>query len=190
MKTKNTLIGFGMMLFALLIVSCNKETQMNNDLSYIEQIVGNYTGTFLSEGLKSTIEAHADIQMNSDSSIWVHCYGGDIDTTFMFDLFNQGDSLYVCLTGEDFFNEYGHMRNAMGNMMNGFGSMMGGNMMGGNGYSGSDLTGWMHHLEVDHENGDMHFGGFDLNNHTFGYSFEDMGNNNMIMRFEGTKDND
>ncbi len=185
MKIKKTMIGSGMMLIALLVVSCNKETQMNNDLSYFDQIAGNYTGAFLSESLKSTIEAHAEIQMNSDSSIRVHCYGGNIDTTFMLDLFSQHDSLYVCLTGDDFYNEYGHMRNVIGSMMNGFGSMM-----GGNGSTSSDSTGWMHHLSVDHKNREPHFGGFDLNNHTFGYSFEDMGNNNMLMRFEGTKDND
>lgn len=182
MKTKTTMIGWGMMLFALLIVSCEKETQTNNDLSYGEQIAGTYTGTFSVDGLKSGIDAHAEIQLNSDSSIWVHCYGGEIDTTFMLQIFEHNDSIMVCLTGDDFFNEYGHM--------SGHNNNMGSGMMGGSGHMGSGSTEWNHHMDDSHTEGDEHFGGFDTMNHSFNYSFRDPLNITSLIHFNGIKDSD
>jgi hypothetical protein len=62
---------------------------------------------------------------------------------------------------------------------------MGGGMMG-------DITNgetpWQHHLNDEHQSGDDHFGGFDMTNHTFGYSFQMMnGNNQYMLNFQGTK---
>lgn len=181
MKTKKTMIGLGMMLIALLIVSCEKETQTDTELSYGEQIAGTYTGTFSIDGLKSGTDAFAEVEMNSDSSIWVHCYGGEIDTTFMLEIFENNDSIMVCLTGDDFFNEYGHMSGHTDNM--------GGGMMGGSGHMGSDSSGWEHHMEDSHTEGDEHFGGFDTMNHSFNYSFRNPADQNTFIHFEGTKDN-
>jgi len=56
------------------------------------------------------------------------------------------------------------------------GDMMG-DMMNGE-------TEWMHHLDDEHNEGDEHYGGFDMQHNTFGYQFR-MGNETMT--FQGTK---
>ncbi len=189
-KLKMSATSLIMLIFLLgvLMASCKKENQSEIELNAIDQILGTYTGTFNDDGLKTIITAKADVTMNADSSIWVHCYGGEYDTAFMLDVFNQNDSIYVCLTGDDFMNEYGHARNHQGSMMNGSGGNgMGGNMMGNTTLS-SDSTGWMFHLREDHHGTqEDHFGGFDMNNHTFGYSFRNPDNTGMYITFQGSK---
>jgi hypothetical protein len=40
----------------------------------------------------------------------------------------------------------------------------------------------------EHKPGDIHYGGFDMMNHSFGYTFhKNNGSSHMIMNFEGTK---
>lgn len=194
-KTKTAIIAFSILMIGILVVSCKKEATITTDLTNFDQIVGSYTGTLNGNSLKTMITAHADVQLNADSSITVHCFGGDFDTTFMLDVFDQSDSVHVCLTGNEFYNEYGHMRNHSGSTMTGFGNMMGGNTMGGNMMGGNnttvaDSTGWMYHLRVDHMSGDIHFGGFNVDSHTFGYRFRDLNNSEMFIRFEGIKNTD
>jgi hypothetical protein len=82
----------------------------------------------------------------------------------------------VCLTGDDFEQHYGHM---LGH------GHMGGGMM-------SDLrngeTHWMHHLSDEHASGDEHFGGFDMQEGSFTYSFIMMdGSQPFYLRFYGVK---
>jgi hypothetical protein len=33
-------------------------------------------------------------------------------------------------------------------------------------------TEWMHHMDEEHDEGDGHFGGFDMGNHSFSYTFQ------------------
>ena len=76
------------------------------------------------------------------------------------------------MTGDDFNNEYGHMN---GHMM-------------GHGMHETTGTDWMHHLEDEHENGDQHYGMFDLENHSFEYSFKMMHNDSVYYRnFQGIR---
>lgn len=167
-------------MIGVIFVSCSKETQTIDDFD-TDQIVGSYTGTFSIDGLKSGTDAHADVEMNNDSTISVHCYGDEIDISFMLAFFENNDSIMVCLTGDDFFMEYGHQSGHTGNMGN--------NMMGGSGHMDSNSTEWEHHMEDSHEDGDLHFGGFDKTNHSFSCSFRDPSDNNLLIHFNGTKDN-
>jgi len=192
MKTKTAIFTTLIFIIGIGLVSCKKEKQDEQNLTNFDQIIGTYAGTFNYNGLKTIMIAHADVQLNADSSITVHCFGGDFDTTFMLDVFDENDSVHVCMTGNDFLSEYGHMRNHNGSTMTGFGNMMGGNTMGGNMMGGNtttvtDSTGWMYHIRVDHKIGDRHFGGFNVDNHTFGYSFRNPNNIEMFIKFQGVK---
>lgn len=147
-------------------------------------IEGVYDGTFsVSSSLKAGSldggegdHGSAEIRVIRDNQIEVHCFGEDIDTTFMLDYYEHNDSIMVCLTGDDFEYMYGHMLG---------GGHMGGGMMGD--IHGGE-TQWAHHMNDEHENGDEHFGGFDTHEMTFSYSFKMMDESSpYYLRFHGVK---
>ena len=156
-----------LMIFTL--ISCEKtEDLVSNEVSgtYIGTLTSNVSSK--SSVAKSNIAATAVIKMVG-KQIEVHCFGDNFDTTIMLDIYHNGDSINVCLTGNDFENMYGHML-GQGNMMNG-------NMH----TTGSE---WMQHLNNEHHEGDEHFGGFDMMHHSFNYTFK---MNNGDFHFQGTK---
>lgn len=169
-------------IFALILiagfVACDKSDESITD----NNIEGTYEGT-ITTSLKSAntvmpgiSNATAEIMKSGEDLIEVHCFSDDIDTTFMLNYYEDHDSVMVCLNGEAFQQMYGHM---MGQ------GHMGGGMMGN---IDGDETEWMHHLNDEHQPGDEHFGGFDMMNHSFGYSFEMTdGDNHYMLHFEGTK---
>lgn len=149
------------MSFAIIVfMACEKEV-VTDDFT----IEGTYSGTLsFSETLKSSPVSNnqgtAIVTMNNDEEIFVHCFGGELDTTFMLNYYEHNDSILVCLTGEAFEHMYGHGL--------GQGHMMGGMM----GHSTSGETSWQHHLNDEHNRDDEHFGGFHMGNHSFNYSIE------------------
>jgi hypothetical protein len=161
MKLKNIKSIASILLIAISVVfiSCDK----NDDISYSD-VVGTYEGTLTIDSGKSAESAKtlnstatAVVRMMGDQ-IEVHCFGDNFDTTIMLDLYHDGDAINVCFTGDEFEEMYGHMN--------------------GNGSE------WMQHLNNDHQDGDEHFGGFNMKHHSFNYMFEtDNGN----FHFEGTK---
>ena len=168
-KMKKSVITAGLTLAVLLMgfTSCEK----SDDPASIE-IEGEYIGSFsISSSLKSTPAGNLDedpgtavVSMMGDMQIEVHCFGEEIDTIFMLDYYNHNDSVMVCLTGDDFTNMYGHMLGE-GNMN----------------HNGMD---WMQHLNDEHQEGDEHFGFFDMQHHTFEFTFQ-MSEGDF--HFQGTK---
>lgn len=173
----------------LLFAACEKEEEGIQDNS----IEGVYTGTLTEIGTKSANgisegaeEATAEVTIVGENEIQINCYTSDFDTTFMLNYYGHHDSAYVCFTGERFEEMYGHML--------GHGHMMGGGMMGGAtmgdmmGDIGEGETEWMHHMNEEHDEGDEHFGGFNMDDHTFSYTFSMMdGDNHYNLMFQGTK---
>ena len=162
--------------------ACEKAEDLN-----VDDIEGVYEGTFsVSSSLKAVspdVGHHgtAEISLMGDNQIEVHCFGEDIDTTFMLDYYEHNDSIMVCLTGDDFEHMYGHMLGE-GHMG---GGMMDGEMMGD---IQNDETEWVHHMNDEHEEGDEHFGGFDMHEMTFTYSFKMIdGSTPNYLRFHGVK---
>lgn len=159
----------------LAIYGCNK-----SDDSTDNSIEGTYAGTLTTKSATGTItgssSATAEISKTGETLIQVHCFGTGIDTTFVLNYYDDNDSVFVCLTGIDFQNTYGHMM--------GQGHMMGGMM----GDIKPGQTQWQHHMADEHKPGDVHFGGFNMMDHSFGYTFHKyVGGNHMIMEFEGVK---
>lgn len=149
----------------------------------IDDVVGTYIGTITTVSeLKSLPddahdfgEATAVVTNTGDGLLEVHCYANDLDTTFMLNYYEHNDSLMVCHTGNDFEFFYGHML--------GLGHMSGGMM----GDIPNGETDWMHHMNDEHEDGDDHFGGFDMMNESFTYSMMMEGNPAYYLKFSGTK---
>lgn len=150
---------------SILFTGCND----NEDLMY-NDVVGVYEGTLTTNvssksiSAKTNSNATAVVTMVGDQ-IEVHCYNEDFDTTIMLNLFEEGNMINTCLTDSDFENMYGHMQQDQGHM-NGNGSE------------------WMQHLKNEHQDNDEHFGGFNMNNHSFDYTFK---MENGEFHFQGTR---
>lgn len=170
-------------LAAAILISataCEKDSQNENNSP-----AGTYIGTFThgDENIsgKTTSdepsEAIADeVRLIDGRQMQVHWTGHGTDTTMVLNYYAHQDSVMVCLTGDAFENQYGHML--------GEGHMEGGHM--------NDMhdgeTEWIHHMTDEHVQGDEHFGGFDMHDHTFSYRFEVMNNDtSVILFFQGEK---
>jgi hypothetical protein len=161
----------------VLFTACEKEEPK------IRNIEGTYEGWLTKNDMKSgetvfdnSVEAKAEVTITGENEIEVHCYSSDFDTTFVLNYYGHQDSAYVCFTGEDFEEMYGHML--------GGGHMMGGMM----GDINNGETEWMHHMNDEHDEDDEHFGGFDMDDHTFSYTFR-MKNGEIPyeLHFQGSK---
>lgn len=178
MKTKTILFIAGMTI--LFMSSCEKE-------AVIHSIEGTYIGTLAqkttlksaNDNVQNTVDnlksATAEVSSSGTDEIEIHCFNADFDTTFVMNYYSDNDSTFVCFTGNQFQQMYGHMRGA-GHM----GGMMSDQTEG--------ETEWMHHLNDEHQAGDQHFGGFDMNTHSFGYMFQ-MKNSDgtYFLQFQGSK---
>jgi hypothetical protein len=154
---------------AVLLFSCDsKEDIATTDVS------GTYVGTLTAitttgrGNTEAEIPATTTVQ-NVGNQIEIHCVGENFDETLLLDLYENGEQMEVCFTGEAFEEMYGHML--------GGGNMMGGNMQGNNNQ-------WMQHLNNDHEVGDEHFGGFNMHDNTFNFTFK---MDNGDFHFQGIK---
>lgn len=165
----------------MLLTACEKNETVDNSLE--NSVEGIYTGTLTEENKKSVkrvngsmAEATAEVTVTGENEIRVNCNTSDFDTTFMLNFYEHHDSAYVCYTGEDFEKMYGHML--------GQGHMMGGMMRD----MRDGETEWMHHMDDEHDEGDEHFGGFDMDNHTFSYTFRMKdADNSYDLIFQGAK---
>ncbi len=171
MKTSKK-VSLVVVLMIFVFAACEKADEFN-----VNTIEGRYIGTLTEAGsLKSaggvSSVATTDITKTSKSEIQVHCYGDEIDTTFMLNYFENHDSVMVCLNGENFANMYGHMMGA---------ENMSGGMMGNH---SNNSSGWANHMNDEHRPGDEHFGGFDMMGKSFGYTFRMQTGD---LHFQGTK---
>lgn len=174
MKRFKRFSGIAVMLM-VLITACVEEESDERDIE------GKYKGTLSGSQLKSTLDfngtkpASAEIIISAKNEILVHCYADNFDTIFLLNYYHHHDSVFVCLTGDDFQRMYGHQlaESHPGHMMDD---------------KSNSETEWMHHMREEHKSGDNHFGGFNMSNEHFSYTFTmnhtDSGDD---MRFEGKK---
>lgn len=165
-------------LSVVVLAACEK----SDDVSP-QEIEGTYVGTLTGfdnakseTGVNTNEAAIAEIRKTGNELIEVHLYSEGMDTTFVLNHYEHNNSVLVCLDGNDFENMYGHML--------GQGHMNGGMM---NDRQNGE-TEWTHHLNDEHQEGDEHFGGFDMQNHTFGYQLNMMdGNTPYYLKFQGER---
>lgn len=162
-------------ILLVLFTACDKN-ETNETI-----IEGVYKGTLTGlqtksvDGVTETNTATSDITIIGENEIQIHCYSENFDTTFMMNYYMDSDSAYVCFNGDDFEEMYGHM---LGN----------GHMGGMMGDKANSETEWQHHMNDEHQHGDEHFGGFDITNHRFNYTFQ-MNRNDSLddLHFQGVK---
>jgi len=165
-------------LSVVVLAACEKSDNVS-----VPEIEGTYVGTLTGfenakseTGVNTNEAAIAEIRKTGNELIEVHLYSDRMDTTFVLNHYENNNSVLVCLNGDDFDNMYGHMLgqgHANGGMM--------GDMQNGE-------TEWTHHLNDDHQDGDEHFGGFEMQTHTFDYQLNMMdGTNSYNLKFQGKK---
>lgn len=166
-------------LSVVVLAACEK----SDDVSP-QEIEGTYVGNLTvidnaksETGVNTDEAAVAEIRKSGNELIEVHLYSEGVDTTFVLNHYEHNNSVLVCLDGDDFENMYGHML--------GQGHLSGGMM---NDRQNGE-TAWAHHLSDEHQEGDEHFGGFDMQNRTFGYQMKmTNGNNSYNLKFQGNRE--
>ncbi len=180
MKTRKFIFKTAMLavISAVIFTACETTEEAT-----VESIEGTYMGTFTREdGLKHLTQneqntnATAEVQQTENGVIEVRFQGHMLDTTMMLNYYDHHDSVMVCLRGDAFENMYGHMLGE---------GHMSGDMMG---HMNDGETEWMHHMNDEHHQDDEHFGGFDMNRHSFGFQFRMMNDGTPYrLNFKGNK---
>ena len=127
-----------------LMVACEKNGEANN-IDVSGTYIGTLTGDFRS------IQPATTVVSNIGDHIEVHCFADNFDVTITLDIYDNENRMMVCFTGDDFEEMYGHMLDE--DHMN---------------HNGSN---WMQHLNNEHQEGDEHFGYFDIEQHMFDFIF-------------------
>ncbi len=176
MKLKKGISIF-IILIALIFASCSKDTDnamgMNNNqnTNLTKNVVGTYNGDLTNSSTNNSSSANTVISRVNDYTVQVHCISQDMDTTFMLDLYSNGNMMMVCNNGDDFTNEYGHSQTNSHDMM-----------------QNEDCMDWNEHMSSDHNDGDQHYGGFDMDKGEFDYTFNMNSSSNTYTRqFSGVK---
>jgi len=171
MKRSRILVVGGMIIISVFMLSCQKEDGTNLVLNLTESVIGSYKGTITDSGSGNVYVATADVIKSDNSIVEVHCYSDVLDSTFVMEVFENGDTIMVCSVGGDFAKLYGHSRMNEHHMM-------------GNA-NGQD---WGHHMDEEHDQDDEHFGGFNMNDLSFYYDFEMEDNHgDFTLEFKGKK---
>lgn len=155
----------------LMLSSCKKTDDYTSALDKINDITGNYEGSFSTNNLKIGGDtAYAEIRHLNGTKLEIHCYGDLLDTTFIMEIYANQDSIMLCATGNDFENLYGHQQGEhhMSHM-------------------GQNENEWTHHMADDHTVGDPHFGGFNTEHHSFKYKFVMRDIPSETITFEGKR---
>ncbi len=166
-------------LSVVVLAACEKSDNVS-----AQDIEGTYAGTITGfenakseTGVNTSEAAIAEIRKTGNELIEVHLYSDGMDTTFVLNYYEHNNSTLVCFNGDDFENMYGHMLgqgHTSGGMM--------GDMQNGE-------TEWTHHFNDEHQDGDEHFGGFEMQAHTFDYQLNMMnGTNSYNLKFQGKRE--
>lgn len=158
------------MLSGIFGISCSKD-ENKNEINLASKVTGNYIGT-ISSFENPTEKANATIDISRVDGITVHLdlMSEMMDTAFMLNLYENGDSIMVCLNGEEFNEMYGHHLDEDHHMM-----------------ENENHISWDHHMNEQHEPGDEHFGGFDQKHHSFHYRIVSENPEDAYYQFEGQK---
>ncbi|MDZ7742478.1 MAG: hypothetical protein U5Q03_12190 [Bacteroidota bacterium] len=158
------------LLIGVFVVSCSKD-ENENEINLATEVSGKYTGTINSSlNPEEKVDATINISRVDDATIQLDLMSEMMDTAFMLNLYENGDSVMVCFTENQFYQQYGHHLDEDHHMMNDEGHMS-----------------WDHHMNEQHETGDEHFGGFGQQHHSFHYRIVPANQSNVYYQFEGQK---
>lgn len=170
MKNQKLILFTVLLMIPLLFASCKKENS-DNPVDLTTEITGTYKGRITPSDMPSNSkEAIIEISKVDESTIHLNMMSEHLDTTFRLNLYEHADSIKVCFTGDRFNEEYGHQLDEDHHMMGAY-----------------DQMDWDHHMDEQHLSGDVHYGGFDMNHHTFSYRLAPTDQTAVSYQFEGVK---
>ncbi|MGD9993721.1 MAG: hypothetical protein AB7S69_10505 [Salinivirgaceae bacterium] len=204
MKNLNVFFLVAATLSVLIFSSCEEADPVvtETDTVLASEVIGTYIGTLKSSQTNQIKEATITVTMQNDSLVMMHCMAENFDSTFIMQLYQNHDSIMVCYTGQDFYNEYGHNTNnydfcnnqpsgwTNDNWMNDDNCWGNNNTNWGNSaWAGNDQwNAWTNHMNTQHNQNDSHYGGFDPTKNSCFYEFSMYNNNTEYFElFEGVK---
>ena len=157
----------------LIFVACSKDDDENPDSQKLSQAVtGTYKGSIISSNDPANPhDAVITVTETDENTVHLNLVSDMLDTSFMLNLYVHGDSVMTCFTEGEFYEHYGHNLDEDHHMM-----------------GGDDNMNWEHHIDEQHEPGDEHYGGFNMNHHSFSYRIIPGGQNDTFYQFEGDKE--
>lgn len=191
-------------LSAVIFTSCKKDEDPDVSNLLASEVVGTYTGTLKNSTTNVGETAIITVTIKNDSLIQLHCMADNFDSTIILQLYQNYDSIMVCFTGQNFYNEYGHNTNNYdfcnsrqsgwmnNNWMNDGNHWMNHNTNWGNtDWAGNDQwNAWTNHMNTQHNQNDLHYGGFNPSMNSCNYRFQmSNGNTHYYEFFTGVKNN-
>jgi len=177
-------------LSAIIFTSCKKDEDPNVTNLLASEVVGTYTGTLKNSTTNESKTATITVSVQNDSLIQLHCIAANFDSTLILQLYQNYDSIMVCFTGQDFYNEYGHNTNNYDFCNSQQSGWMNSNWHGDNWAGNQQWNAWTNHMNTQHSQNDLHYGGFNptLNSCNYNFSMQN-GNTNYFEVFDGIKNN-
>ncbi|HYQ56652.1 MAG TPA: hypothetical protein VEP89_04825 [Draconibacterium sp.] len=175
MKAIKNVFFLSLIAATVLAVSC-KKTDTNPDTTSLSKLVtGTYSGELKNSQTNISVPATLNVSALNDSMISMHCFANNFDTTLNMMLYENNDSIMMCFTGQDFYNEYGHNldnHNFCNSNPEGWHSGWEGEHNNWWGNQNNMWNAWNNHMNTQHNQGDQHYGGFNPNAHNCNYSFK------------------
>jgi len=180
----------------LLFMSCEKDNKTPagniNDTPIVlaDEVVGNYSGLIVNSSTDQSQSAVLVVNAINDSVVTLSCIANGIDTTIMVQLYENSQQINVCFLGQDFYNQYGYNLNNNDFCTSKPEGWNNDWCMNNNCWGGQDQwNAWTNHQNSQHNQGDVHFGGFDLENISCNYGFQfSSPDSSWIETFTGTRD--
>lgn len=160
-----------LLIIPLLFAACKKENN-DNPADLTTEVTGTYEGSITPTNNPSdSKDAIIEISKVDESTIHLNMMSEHLDTAFRLNLYEHADSMMVCFTGDRFNDQYGHNLDEDHHMMG----------------DNNDPMDWDHHIDEQHEPGDAHFGGFNMDHHTFSYQLVPGDQEAVSYQIEGVK---
>ena len=177
---------------ALVFAACKKENT-TQPASLAGAVQGTYSGQLKDSRTSQTSTATLTVTAQNDSVVTMQCVGDQFDTTFTVMLYQDYDTIMPCLTGQDFYNQYGRYLNS-----NNFCTSRSENWNNNNNWGNNNNTwwgngkdqwnAWTNHMNTQHQPGDQHFGMFNPSADSCTYSFQiSTGDSTYYQTFSGAK---
>lgn len=190
-KIKSILV-LSLVVVTFITVSCKKTNDQDlNKVALTSQVTGTYSGNLRNSQTNTTTPATITVRAINDSLVSLYCQSSIFDTTVTMMLYDNNDSIMMCYTGNDFYNEYGHNldnHNFCNSQPNGWTSGWENNHDIWYGNSNNMSNAWNNHMNTQHKAGDQHYGAFNPNSNSCDYAFKIGGANSSYWEyFSGMK---
>ncbi len=191
MKKISRILFLTFVASALLFAACSKNNTTPTG-SLAGSVQGTYSGQLKDSRTNQTGTATLTVTAQNDSVVTMQCTGSQFDTTLTVMLYQDYDTIMPCLTGQDFYNQYGRYLNSRNFCTSKSNNWNSGNWGSNNntwwGNGKDQWNAWTNHMNTQHQPGDQHFGMFNPGVDSCTYTFQvSTGDSLYYQTFSGVK---